>query len=109
MNIERKLPVVLLLITVLALSLIGCGGKDEPPSDKVIIELLNEYNGEEGQYLWGSRIECLVPADAGDVVEEWDISYTRDDLDGSSEEWVKIVKNSAGEWSVSNREGCMVR
>lgn len=104
-NISR---LVIALLVLAALLLAACGSK-EPPPQSVIIELLNEYHDDEGEYLWGGMNECLVEPDETDVVEAWGVFYTRTHIDGGSEEWVRIVKDSAGEWHISDREGCMIR
>jgi hypothetical protein len=107
MNHLRRIAISLLILSAFALSLSACGSNGPPPRE-TIISLLDEYHGEEGEYLWGAQVECIVPA-GEDAVEEWDIAYTRTHIDGGSEERVKLVKNDAGEWSISDREGCMVR
>ncbi len=103
----RRIAIALLILAAFALSLSACGS-NEPPSKDTIISLLDEYHGEEGEYLWGPQVECIVPP-GEDAVAEWDIAYTRTHIDGGSEERVKLVKNAAGEWSISDRESCMIR
>lgn len=108
MNDIRRVSVVLLTLAAIVLALSACKSPG-PPSDKIVEDLLNEYYGETGEYLFDPMVECLVEDDEVDVVEAWGVGYWRTDVDGGFDLFVRIVKNSAGEWSISDRDTCMVR
>jgi hypothetical protein len=104
MNDIRKISVALLFLVVLALPACKPPG---PPSDKIVEDLLNEYNGEAGEYIFDPMVECLVEPDEVDVVEAWGVEYWRTDVDGGFNLFVRVVRNSAGEWSISDRDTCI--
>lgn len=107
MNYLRRVSVVLLTLAAIVLALSACKSPAGPPSDKIIEGLLNEYYGETGEYLLDPMLECLVEPDEVDVVEAWGVNYWRTDVDGGFDLFVRVVRNSAGEWSISDRNTCI--
>jgi hypothetical protein len=105
MKYDRKMFVILIMLAVFVLS--ACGSS-ELPDDAVVTELLNQRDGVEGDYTFHNMNECPVEADEADIVEAWAVHYTRVDIDGAERTVVRVVRDTDGEWSLSDRDACMM-
>jgi outer membrane biogenesis lipoprotein LolB len=106
MEYERKMLVLLPVLAVLVLT--ACGAP-QPPSDVAVTELLNQRDAVEGEYTFHNMNECRVEADQVDILENWSVHYTRVDIDGAESTTVQVVKGADGEWSLSDRDHCVLR
>lgn len=53
--------------------------------------------------------ECRVEVGQVDIVENWSVHYTRVDIDGAESTTVQVVKDADGQWSLSDRDYCVLR
>jgi predicted small secreted protein len=106
MKYERRLVVIVLVLVILILT--ACGSS-EPPGEDVVTDLLNQRDGVEEEYTFLNMNSCMVEPDEVDIEEVWGVFYTPAGGSEADKEWVRVVKGTDGQWSISDKDHCQVR
>lgn len=109
MKHKRRLGVIGLALVIFMLALTACGSS-EPPDEATVTDLLNQRDGVNEQYTFPNMNSCMVEADeSGSVEEVWGVFYIPAGSSEADKEWVRVVKGTDGQWSISNKDHCQVR